>query len=199
MDDTEQRIIEAAIKVFSEKGFAGASTREIADSAGVNEVTLFRRFGSKKNILHHIIHQAVEIYGYHVVVEPVAKILEERDLTIRQKLLNLLKDRYQLIMKHFPLLKIMLQESSLNTEIRNLFFEKVIMKAIKVAEIFIREGIKSGYIKEDVDSMTALRSLMGMLMFLIIQQNFFVKFTEQEVEQEIEKIVDIFLYGILKK
>lgn len=199
MDETEQRIIEAAIKVFSEKGFAGASTREIADSAGVNEVTLFRRFGSKKNILHHIIHQAVEIYGYHVVVEPVAKILEERDLTIRQKLLNLLKDRYQLIMKHFPLLKIMLQESSLNTEIRNLFFEKVIMKAIKVAEIFIREGIKSGYIKEDVDSMTALRSLMGMLMFLIIQQNFFVKFTEQEVEQEIEKIVDIFLYGILKK
>lgn len=199
MDDTEQRIIEAAIKVFSEKGFAGASTREIADSAGVNEVTLFRRFGSKKNILHHIIHQAVKIYGYHVVVEPVTKILEERDLTIRQKLLNLLKDRYQLIMKHFPLLKIMLQESSLNTEIRNLFFEKVIMKAIKVAEIFIREGIKSGYIKEDVDSMTALRSLMGMLMFLIIQQNFFVKFTEQEVEQEIEKIVDIFLYGILKK
>jgi hypothetical protein len=101
-------------------------------------------------------------------------------------------------MKHFPLLKIMLQESSLNTEIRNLFFEKVIMKAIKVAEVFMAEGIQSGYIREDIDPMTALRSLMGMLMFLIIQQNFFIKLTEKEVEQEIEKIVDIFLYGISK-
>lgn len=198
MDETERRIIEAAIKVFSEKGFVGASTRDIADTAGVNEVTLFRRFGSKKNILHHIIHQAVEIYGYHVVVEPVAKIFEEKDLTIRQRLINLLKNRYKLIMKHFPLLKIMLQESSLNTEIRNLFFEKVIMKAIKVAEVFMAEGIQSGYIREDIDPMTALRSLMGSLVFLILQQNFFIKLTEKEVEQEIEKIVDIFLYGISK-
>lgn len=198
MDDTEQRIIEAAIKIFSEKGFTGASTREIAREAGVNEVTLFRKFGSKKNILHQIIHQAIETYVWQVVVEPVAKILEEKQMTVRQKLINLLKDRYKLIMQYFSLLRIIVQESSLNAEIRTLFFEKVILKAVKIAEVFIQDGIRSGYIREDTDPWTFLRSLMGMLLSLVIQQNFFIKLTEKEVDQEIEKIVDIVLCGISK-
>lgn len=48
---TEDRILDAALRVFAEMGFRGATTRRIADEAGVNEVTLFRRFGSKEDLL----------------------------------------------------------------------------------------------------------------------------------------------------
>ena len=47
----EQQILDAALKIIIEHGYAGATTRQIAEEAGVNEVTLFRRFGSKKNML----------------------------------------------------------------------------------------------------------------------------------------------------
>ncbi len=50
-EDTRQRIITAAIQLFGQVGFAQATTRAIAETADVNEVTLFRHFGSKKNLL----------------------------------------------------------------------------------------------------------------------------------------------------
>jgi AcrR family transcriptional regulator len=49
-DQTRAHILEAASQLFAQKGFAGATTRAIADLAGVNEVTLFRHFGSKENL-----------------------------------------------------------------------------------------------------------------------------------------------------
>ncbi|MBW5449266.1 TetR family transcriptional regulator [Cohnella sp. CFH 77786] len=41
----------AAIDLMAEKGYDGTTTKEIAAAAGVNEVTLFRHFGTKENLL----------------------------------------------------------------------------------------------------------------------------------------------------
>ena len=51
IDDHRHRIIEAAARVYAQHGWRGATTRRIADEAGVNEVTLFRQFGSKHALL----------------------------------------------------------------------------------------------------------------------------------------------------
>jgi AcrR family transcriptional regulator len=51
MDETEERILDAATQVFAEAGFRGATTRRIAEAAGVNEVTLFRRFPTKDALI----------------------------------------------------------------------------------------------------------------------------------------------------
>jgi AcrR family transcriptional regulator len=53
--DTRQEILRAAATVFSQHGFRGSTTRRIADEAGVNEVTLFRYFGSKDALLQEAI------------------------------------------------------------------------------------------------------------------------------------------------
>ncbi|SDC95101.1 DNA-binding transcriptional regulator, AcrR family [Terribacillus halophilus] len=52
---TKQKIIEATTALFASKGFAGTTTKEIAKVAGVNEVTLFRHFGSKNGVFEAII------------------------------------------------------------------------------------------------------------------------------------------------
>ncbi len=51
MDPARERILAAAHRVFAEAGFRGATTRRIADVAGVNEVTLFRHFATKELLL----------------------------------------------------------------------------------------------------------------------------------------------------
>jgi len=56
-DDTRSRIMAAASKLFAEKGYAGTTTRLIADKSGVNEVTIFRHFGSKENLAKSIMEQ----------------------------------------------------------------------------------------------------------------------------------------------
>lgn len=49
------RILEAAARVYAKHGFRGATTRLIAIEAGVNEVTLFRTFGSKGALMHAVL------------------------------------------------------------------------------------------------------------------------------------------------
>ena len=43
---TSERIIEAFIELFRDYGYKGATTRSVAERAGVNEVTIFRHFGN---------------------------------------------------------------------------------------------------------------------------------------------------------
>ncbi len=51
MNNTKLRILTAAISCFSSAGYKGCTTRQIADQAGVNESTIFRVFGNKKNLM----------------------------------------------------------------------------------------------------------------------------------------------------
>ncbi len=56
--DIRTRLLQAAARVYAETGFRGATTRRIAQAAGVNEVTLFRHFGSKSRLLHEAIESS---------------------------------------------------------------------------------------------------------------------------------------------
>jgi len=56
---TDTTMFDAALKVLAERGYAGATTRRIADAAGVNEVTLFRRFGDKRQLILAAIHSDI--------------------------------------------------------------------------------------------------------------------------------------------
>ncbi len=49
--DTTAKILDAAAQLFAERGYAATSTRAIAERAGVNEVTIFRRFENKAGVL----------------------------------------------------------------------------------------------------------------------------------------------------
>jgi AcrR family transcriptional regulator len=48
---SREKLLRAAARIYGEAGFRGATTRRIADEAGVNEVTLFRLFGSKAALI----------------------------------------------------------------------------------------------------------------------------------------------------
>jgi AcrR family transcriptional regulator len=56
---SRERILDAAARVYAKHGFKGATTRLIANEAGVNEVTLFRTFGSKGALLEAVLIQHV--------------------------------------------------------------------------------------------------------------------------------------------
>jgi AcrR family transcriptional regulator len=55
---TEQKLLQAAREVLARDGVSGATTREIARVAGVNEVTLFRKFQTKQGLLTAVLEDA---------------------------------------------------------------------------------------------------------------------------------------------
>jgi AcrR family transcriptional regulator len=72
------RILEAAARVYAKHGFRGATTRLIAIEAGVNEVTLFRTFGSKGALLEAVLTHNDEQFAIpklpEVPVDPEAEL-----------------------------------------------------------------------------------------------------------------------------
>lgn len=60
---SNEQILNAALDVIAQQGYAGATTREIADAAGINEVTLFRRFGNKQKLLTAAVEQEAENFA----------------------------------------------------------------------------------------------------------------------------------------
>lgn len=78
--ESKERILEAAVRVFAESGTRGATTRRIAEEAGVNEVTLFRHFGSKDRLLREALCHAAG----HASSAPLPEVPEdpERELAL---------------------------------------------------------------------------------------------------------------------
>jgi TetR/AcrR family transcriptional regulator, transcriptional repressor of aconitase len=56
-DERRQQIVDAAVPLFARKGFAGTTTRELAEAAGISEALLFRHFPSKELLYRELLQQ----------------------------------------------------------------------------------------------------------------------------------------------
>jgi len=56
-DKTEQKFLDAALKLFAEEGYIGTTTMSIAEEAGFSEKTLFRKFKTKENLFNRVMDQ----------------------------------------------------------------------------------------------------------------------------------------------
>ncbi|MEO0707128.1 MAG: helix-turn-helix domain-containing protein, partial [Cyanobacteria bacterium J06649_5] len=55
---SREKIVRSALDLFSQQGITATTTKEIAEQAGVNEVTLFRQFGSKQGLLLAVLQES---------------------------------------------------------------------------------------------------------------------------------------------
>jgi AcrR family transcriptional regulator len=53
--ERREELLRAAARVYARHGYRGSTTRRIADEAGVNEITIFRQFGTKDTLIHEAI------------------------------------------------------------------------------------------------------------------------------------------------
>ncbi len=81
--DVRESLLKAALKLFAEHGSRGATTRRIAQEAGVNEVTLFRHFPNKQALLHAALHQFASETPYARLPETPNDVAAELDVWAR--------------------------------------------------------------------------------------------------------------------
>ena len=80
IDDHRNRILTAAARVYAQHGRRGATTRRIAEEAGVNEVTIFRQFGSKDALLEIAMRESSRLESR--VSLPQTPVDPESELTV---------------------------------------------------------------------------------------------------------------------
>ena len=85
---TRQRIVNTALELFASKGITETTTRQIADFAQVNEVTLFRHFGNKHGLLLAVLQECLQKY---LVLAQVGESLMVSDISSQSDLRRFLK------------------------------------------------------------------------------------------------------------
>ncbi|WP_243711659.1 TetR/AcrR family transcriptional regulator [Paenibacillus sp. BK033] len=89
--DNKVKLMQAAIDLMAEKGYKGVSTKEIAAAAGVSEMTLFRNFANKLNLLE----KAVEHFHYSM---EMTRIFQEEVVWDMRADLLLISEMYHKVM-----------------------------------------------------------------------------------------------------
>jgi len=111
MDKTEKKILDAALKIFAERGYDGAKTKLIAKESGFTEMTLFRKFGSKENLFHTVL-----MVNYDRITADIVQIFSQ-PLDESQDLLKFLIEAViEMEDKNFEYVKILITENHNTSE-----------------------------------------------------------------------------------
>ena len=189
----QAKIVQAAIEIFSEKGFAATSTSEIAKRAGVAEGTIFRHYRTKKDLLISIVMPVLSRFAVPFMAEKfLNEVFKEENYTDLEKLLKtLMYNRYEFVKKNVPLIKILLQEMAYHSELqesfKKAFAENAIPRFRKVIEKFQAEGKMVDFPAEVVLRLAA-SSIMGFLITRFIILPDYPWDDEKEIEYTIQFI-----------
>lgn len=79
--NTEELIIEAAKKIFVQRGLAGARMQDIADEAGINKAMLHYYYRSKEKLFEIVFNEALG-----KIIGRLSKIIENTELPVQEKI-----------------------------------------------------------------------------------------------------------------
>lgn len=104
-NETSEKIMKVSLKLFSEQGYYPTTTKQIAEEAGVNELTIFRHFGSKSNLF--------QVTTEHYVIDSrVDYILNDiEDLSLEEGMLLIANRIYKLFIQNTKLYKVQMKLS----------------------------------------------------------------------------------------
>ena len=186
--DKFSNIIDAALKVFGEKGYYNATIAEIARTAGVSEATIYEYFGSKEDLLFaipgEITSQAVDFLES---ISPYIKGAENKIRAIISGYFNLYKDNPDYS-------SLVLLDLKHNRK----FMETESYRAVRQAADFIlkaiEEGMETGEFRADIDPYLVRSMILGTLEHVFFRWH--LKGRRGEVADFVEPMLEIITRGI---
>jgi AcrR family transcriptional regulator len=125
MSDKQKAIIKAAVEMFSQKGYAATSTREIAQMAKVSEGSIFKQYPTKKHLMLYITERIINTSLLPLISNGLLELLS-KPFDSREEFINaFLQNRINLMQEVVPLFKILFQEIPFQPEIRAMLIEQI--------------------------------------------------------------------------
>lgn len=185
--DNKSKLMLTAIDLMAEKGYKGVSTKEIAAVAGVSEMTLFRNFGSKQNLLE----QAVDRYHYSVEMEKLFK--EDIKWNLKEDLFTICQMYHDIMQRNRKLFIIVLSDNEL-TSIR----EKADRHPRKFLELLTKyfDEMQSKHKMISTDAQTQAMTLMWLNYGAFMSQLFGASFTEVTMQDFMHSSIDLFVKAL---
>lgn len=188
---TRDKILNAALELFAEKGFSASTTKEIARRARVNEVTIFRQFRSKRALFSAVVAER----------SPMLPIMERVSTDPRGSVDDLLLGNVRTVLKMLRSNKhqfyIMMGDAWRQPRIRAIAYNESIKKGLEFVASLMKSLMDAGKMRK-MDPMIPARTLMGAVQFYFLTTEILGEGTPepQEDEKIIRGFVSIFLDGM---
>jgi AcrR family transcriptional regulator len=187
-EETRERILTAAREVIARKGKRGATTREIAEVAGVNEATLFRHFGSKDALIIEVAKHFCGVIALRDVAAQLRGPLTEDLLAMGRVMLERMESQQDMI-----------RWSLVEIEYENDIFASTAWRPQLAIHGVIVEVLErytaSGELRGDPKQLAKL--FMGLIFMHVLARH---KFPDSDLhgdaESALQYYVDFFLNGV---
>ena len=187
---TMERILDAALEVFSEFGFHHATVDEIADRADVGKGTLYRYFANKETLFNELVRLRLDELERTAVA-----IWDDRDdvLTMISKYLRIY---FEFFDRNQHLYRVIVQERpDVSDQVQDVYLKKI-MRRTPHLKRKIYEATQRGALK-DVDFQTVFYGVMGFVHGVI--QKWLVRECSYSLVEELPGVVEVLFYGFVKQ
>jgi AcrR family transcriptional regulator len=191
-EETRERILTAAREVIARKGKRGATTREIADVAGVNEATLFRHFGTKEALIVAV----VQHFCGHVALRDVASQLHGNLADDLLVLGRVMLDRMD---ANFDMIRWSLVEAEYDADVFAATAWRPQLAILEVLVEFLQARVDAGELRGDPKKIAMI--FLGLVFMHVLGRT---KFPDSELlragdESALCCYIDVLLNGVRSK
>ena len=188
--NTREKILTAALEVFSAKGFHGTTVDEVAERAELGKGTVYRHFHSKKGLFSELIRLKVNELESTVsgAIDPKADVLEIIETYLRTYFAFFDRNR--------DLYKVLIQEQSdFGAEVKALYIGNI-LKRVPLLKRKILLAARKGHLKQ-MDFHTVFYGVMGFIDG--VMQKWLASEGEYSLADEIPTIIETIFYGFVNR
>jgi AcrR family transcriptional regulator len=190
-------LLDAAREVFSEHGYARASTRAIAERAGIAEALLFRNFGSKASLF-----EEVALGPFQDFIDEWKKVHPGKDEGRSERALavEFISRTYKLFTENRGLIITYIATSVFEPEVTRLESAPLFIEALDTMARWAKTEFIEARSLEFIDPVITNRAVIGMVMSMALYEDWLlpsdgVRPTRDEI---IEEMADLVLYGLAR-
>lgn len=159
--DARRRLLEAAAQRFAADGFAATSLRQVARDAGVTPAMVAYYFKDKAGLL-----EAVLVEGLELVLAALRRALDDPGAGAEPPLARFVRAYLTALTRHPWMPRIVVQEViSRDSPLRVVFVERFADKALELVGPMLRDEMRSGRLRPDLDPRLTVMSVIGMCVF----------------------------------
>ncbi len=189
-DQQRQRAIRAAASVFAQKGFYGASTKDIAEHMGIKQGSLYYYFKSKEDALGEVCRFGIEDY-----VERM-KSIATSDQPFESKLMATITSHLTSYREKNEALKVHNDERLYLPEEKRATLKELGSTYRQLLEGIFEEGVASGALRDSLDCHFAAQAVIGMCN---AWGDIIVREAELDLFDTIQKCTDMVLNGFRER
>jgi len=191
-EERRLQILRVAVRLFSQRGFRGTTTKEIASASGVSEAMVFRHFATKQELYSAILDHKACASGIGDPCELVAQpLLLKDDRAVFETLARAALEHHE---NDKEFLRLLLHAALEGHELAQLFWDRIVLQFYEFLGGYIHQRQRDGAFRE-IEPRIIVRAFIGMLIHHSLNNNLWdpsrrlLNITNEEAAREFTEIL----------